>query len=435
MSIFLFVIFFLSLYYCKQGNKALALFLFFNYSNGFGFIDPGLYKNSLIHIGYMGILYFLYIAYTQNRDCFKFNGDSIAKVVGVLSLYFFLHFIGSVLLNVDSPKNCLQSYLANIPWLMFFYIREFNKEEAKSFFKYTFVLSVAQGFFYYLQFWGIRGVLNGGDVGILEDVRFYNQPFWSMIILLYILVSSFENVSYRYFLLLFFLPLPILSQGRGIVIALGLTVLVYMIINRKKRNVILLIGSLIFYQIAVEPMFERRDKYESASTLTEFRTVLSNPISVYNEYDSDNGTLSFRIAMLMERVMFITENPQYFMFGVGDVYDESKFYFSLGTRNETSYHGRTILSSVDIDWVEPTIKYGVLGVIIYLFLYIIWWKNGLKIYRRNKEDGFLVMAFMYCVYAFSSSFGTSPLHRRLYIAIFCLAVISIYIKQLNEQRE
>ena len=155
-------------------------------------------------------------------------------------------------------------------------------------------------------------------------------------------------------------------------------------------------------------MFSRREKEADKNTFQEISEVLRNPSATYTNYEAGSGTLVFRIGMLTERITYLLDNPQYLLFGVGDVYENSSnntYIFNIGTYNISAQYGKTMLSSVDIDWVEPTIKYGLVGVFLYILLYFIWGSNGLKAIKKN-DNRLLLTSTLYCYYCFFSSFGT-----------------------------
>ena len=425
-----FIVLFLAIIYFQiKGNKPLALFFLVNLTFGFGFINPKGGPIEVSHLLYIVIVVITLLERYRNREYFALHNDNIGKVVICIGIYYLLHLLFSIVVGVDSFKNCLNSGLGNIIWLVYFYFRSMDASGFKKFFKMIICLSVIQGIFYYLQFIGFTGILTGKmSEGVGGDVRFYNQPFWSMLILLYLLVVTKKEYPQKYLLLIFFLPLPIFSQGRGVLIALAGSLCIYMLIKRQKKNVLLLFAGVLFFQFVVSPMFSRREKEADKNTFQEISEVLRNPSATYTNYEAGSGTLVFRIGMLTERITYLLDNPQYLLFGVGDVYENSSnntYIFNIGTYNTSAQYGKTMLSSVDIDWVEPTIKYGLVGVFLYILLYFTWGSNGLKAIKKN-DNRLLLTSTLYCYYCFFSSFGTSPLHRRLFIALFCMAIVSQY---------
>lgn len=440
MYVLIYISIILCLYFFFKKKKALTLFFFVNISTGFGFISSAGSPIYIPHLQSVVLAIIIAGSALSDHKFFSCHKDAIGRIVSLLFVYMLLHLIGTIILRIDTPKSSIMSWLINLSWLMFFYVRTFNMSDIKKFFILIVSLNVIQGFFYYLQFVGITGILNGSDVdAFTDDIRYYNQPFWSMLIILFLLVAKKTDIKHRLLLLMFFLPLPILSQGRGVLFALAAAFCVFLVINRQKRNLVVLLILAIFYEFAVLPMFQRREKNTSQSTIEELRTVIQDPTKVYANFDYNSGAnLSFRIAMLTERILYLTDNPKYFLFGVGDIDENSvnnTYNFELGTYNENAKYGRTTLTSVDIDWVEPVIKYGFVGVLLYLLLYAVWIRTGLKGLKKY-QNGYYYTAALYSIYAFTSSFGTSPLHRRIYIAIFCLAIISIcYRRNLVEDQQ
>ena len=232
-----FIVLFLAIIYFQiKGNKPLALFFLVNLTFGFGFFSSKGGPIEVSHLSYIAIVALTILERWHNKAYFTLRNDNIAKIVTCICMYYLLHLVLSILLGVDSLKNCLNAGLGNIIWLVYFYFRSMDAYGFKKFFKMIICLNVIQGIFYYLQFIGFTGILTGTiNEGVGGDVRFYNQPFWSMLILLYLLVVTKKEYPPKYLLLIFFLPLPIFSQGRGVLIALAGSLCIYMLIKRQKK--------------------------------------------------------------------------------------------------------------------------------------------------------------------------------------------------------
>jgi len=110
--------------------------------------------------------------------------------------------------------------------------------------------------------------------------------------------------------------------------------------------------------------------------------VFSNPILKYRfmtgfrevnvrNYSgiSPKGNVSFRINHIKERVVYVSQNLQYSLFGIGNVIEEDfPQIFKTGLTNNKGRH--TQLDTGDNAWAIMFIRLGFLGTFIYVLLYL-----------------------------------------------------------------
>ena len=145
----------------------------------------------------------------------------------------------------------------------------------------------------------------------------------------------------------------------------------------------------------------------------------------FSQIDISNGTFSFRMAMLTERIVWLLDNPRYLLTGVGTMHEDSPktlqmFDFRIATRNEDRYYGHTIIESGDITWVPIVLRYGLLGVFVHIMLFLILFIN-----TRNRKDTLVMLAaFTICLFVgtFDGAYFEIPLN--VYILSFLYAVVS-----------
>ncbi|MDO4738308.1 MAG: O-antigen ligase family protein [Bacteroidales bacterium] len=360
--------------------------------------------------------------------------DWIGTAIFAIVIYLLLNFLGSIIFSIESPSNALKVVRPLITFLLYFYLRTFKLRDFYRFLYLILIASIIQGVFFYLQIIGVNVLAGrvdeaGGTDGM---TRYANFPTMSSFFVIYYLLNEKEKTLRRIFFVLFFGTMVLLGQMRGEIIGVSAVFVVYFLLKRKIKYVGYIIIGIILYQLVIAPMFEYRTRNSSTSTVQEIVNVVTNPLSIYNNYiiQEQEGTFSFRIAMLSERVFFMFDNPQYFPFGIGCIHEDSDsnhFIFSLGTHNEMYKYGYSMLSSADIAWVGILMRYGMLGVILFMFFFYAWVRVGIPLVKKNRNI-LLVMASLFVVSSFMLSFNSENLGRvpSIMLLTFYCAIIYVF---------
>ena len=132
--------------------------------------------------------------------------------------------------------------------------------------------------------------------------------------------------------------------------------------------VFLVLGDLIF------------TRFKQADTGSDFKTLTNlNYKNLDIENDNEGGTLTFRILLLIERGEYLLHNPTYTLQGIGMRHEDSpktqkEFNFILGSlKKKGNEWTKEQISTGDLVWMTPLIKFGFIGIGLYLIvtLYII----------------------------------------------------------------
>lgn len=435
-SFVIYIILFGIAVYCyfdnKKGEALLCLIALC--CNCFGFVDS---SSSSIKATDLVLFFAIFTSLdgiSKNKRYLQVKYDPIGLVVVLILVYCALNFLGTVIMHVESLSNAIKVIRPRFIFLLYFYLRTFKKDDFKKFIKYVLVASIIQGIFYYLQLVGIN-VLSGrvdeaDDVG--EITRFANYPSMASFFVLYYVISNKASIAEKMLFICFFGMMYVLGQMRGGIIAMASAVGVFFLLKRKMKYVSYIVVGVIVYQFIVAPMFEYRTRNAKNDTFTEIVNVVKNPTNIYQQYSigETGGTFSFRIAVLSERVIFMCHNPQYLPFGVGCIHEEStnnKFHFLLGTGNDRSQLGRSMLGSADITWVGIIMRYGMVGVLLFWMLLYVWVKEGIP-QVKNSEDSFFITCAVLVVLIVLNSFNSDNLGRipSILNILFYLAVIYRY---------
>ena len=168
------------------------------------------------------------------------------------------------------------------------------------------------------------------------------------------------------------------------------------------------------------------------STKQEIQLLFSG-VDNLRRVGDEGGSSIFRMAMLIERIDYLVKNPQYLLFGVGAIHEDSpncynRFDFTLGTRNEGRMFGKCLIESGDITWVPVSLRYGLAGVAIHLTILIII----AKLARKRKDT--LKILFPLIIFIFLKSFS-GPLFENPIRCIELVIYMSLLTRCSAEKKE
>lgn len=426
--------FLLALYYYFQDNKGAVFFcLTAIITNSFGFIDPEEMSIKSMDIILVFVFITLIAGWLKNKYYFNVKGDAIALIILIITAYILLNLIGTIALKIESPSNALKVARPFFAYLLYFYVRSFTKKDLLNYINILFFACIIQGLFYYLQLFDIN-VLSGrvDEAEVAGEItRYANYPKTAPFFFIYFLISHKESFLQKMFGITFFGMMLIMGQTRGAVISLVATLGVFLLLKRRLKHTIFILAGVIAYQLIVAPMFEYRTRHAQESTFTEIINVLKDPTNVYRNFTtgSSDGSFSFRIAILSERIIYIFQHPKYIPFGVGCIHEESSantITFQLGTRNDRYECGISMLDSADIAWVGLFMRLGFCGVFLFLRFFYLWAKAGLPYVWRSNDSLFITASIM-VVSSFLISFDSDNISRlsAIMVTIFYLAIICI----------
>lgn len=422
----------LSLFFYIKRQKGKFVFCLLSAPDFFNLIES---KDAPVPVGQLMILVIFVISiieFIHDRQYFSNKTDKVGKIISLLFLFSLFHCLGSMFFAVDDTKSCLLSALGSFVFLMYFYLRKMDKKDFEIFFKLLLFFSIVQGVLFYLQLFDINLLFGRVDEATIEsDVRYCNSPRWAIFFILYFMFNNTIPSIKRFMYLIFFLFMPLLNQSRSSFVMIAIGMIAFFMAKKKMKYVLYIIGGVIFYQIFVASMFANRTKDSGLSTFDEVKMVLTNPAATFDNYmyEDNQGTFAFRIGMIVERAEYIVSNPQYLLFGVGDVTEQhNKHYFQLGTYSKELTYGRNMLSSVDTDWVSIVIRLGLVGTILYIVFISIWLRKSFSVLRLNNSLLPIVSAaFSFSIVA--RTFTNSYLQRYLFITLIVIATTVVLSKK------
>lgn len=412
-----------------KGRKGRGVFVFFFLlTGGFHFLSQ-----SWCPVKYadFAVVYLLAVAllniHKGNRKFFK-PQIKIYKIVTVIGLYITIEFIRTIVLKEEISSFALANYRTYIPFFSFWLVQELKEREIKRLLKLIASITIVSTVLFDLQPLLDIKILQHANVA---GTRYRNIPYLAYFFMLLATVRMNFNRWKSVALVLVFLIAMVLTQHRAVMMAYVFCVGLHLFMTKKggrfvQYGIIGLVLSL-FVGEAIMNRFES-DK-GSRSTVDDINTVINMDFerAVYDEYENENGTFSFRVFLLTERIHYMFRNPRYAVFGIGTRHEDSpktkrQFDFTLGTINHRTFEIGQI-SSGDLAWVNPLMRFGFFGIVLFLYLS---WITIRFLYKRRKDSDLAMSAFLFYLFLMIISFKNDHLYGNM--QLFFIYLLIEYIR-------
>ena len=415
-----------------EGRKGRGAFVFFFLlTGGFHFLSQ-----SWCPVKYtdFAVVYLLVVAFLNvikgNHTFFK-PQTKIYKVVTFIGLYITIEFIRTIALKEEIFSFALANYRTYIPFFSFWLVQELKKREVVHLFKEIASITIVSTVLFDLQPLLDIKIFQHANIG---ETRFRNIPYLAYFFMLLATIrldfSRWKSVA----LVLMFLIAIVLTKHRAVMMAYIFCVGLHLLMTKKGgRFVQYGIIGLVFSLFAGEAITTRfEDDKSDRSTVEDIKAVvnLDYESAVNNEFENENGTFSFRVLLLTERLNYMINHPRNAVFGIGTRHEESprtrqQFDFTLGTINHrTELIGQ--ISSADLAWVDPLMRFGFFGVALFLYLS---WIIIRFLYKSRKISHVTMAAFLFYLLLVIISFKNDHLYRNM--QMFFVYLLIEYIRYSN----
>lgn len=434
----IFILFYGLAQYVK-GRKGRGAFVFFFFlTGGFHFLNQ---KWCPVKYPDFAVVYLMTVALmnaSKGNYLFFKAQIKIYKVVTLIGLYITLEFVRTIVLKEELFSFALANYRTYIPLFSFWIVQELKKQEISHLFKQIFVITVASTVLFDLQpLLGMK-ILQHANVGQgANDIgvaRYRNIPYLAYFFMLLATIRLDFSRWKSVVLVLLFLIAILLTQHRAVMMAYAFCVGLHLLITKKGGKIVQygIIG-LVFSLFAGEAIMNRfEDDKGDRSTIEDIKTVINMDYesAVNDEFANENGTFSFRVLLLIERVDNMINNPQYAVFGIGTRHEDSpktqqQFDFVLGS-NRASTGTFDQISSGDLAWVNPLMRFGFLGIALLLYLS---WIIITFLYRNRNVSNVTMTAFLFYLFLMLTSFKNDHLYGS--IQMFFIYLLIEYIRYSN----
>lgn len=403
--------------------------------SGFGFLSSQELPFKISDLIIIEVVYITINERLKDRKYFNSKNDVFGKIFIAILLYYLFEFIRTIVFKIETPSFAFKVVRYITVLFFYFYLRKLSYSTFEKLFHFILICNVVQGIFFYLQLVGVQDILSG-RIDEAERVgqitRYANYPGFSLFFTIYYVIKEKGNIFFRLFMIVFFAVMPVIGQTRSAIISPAIAIIAYFIIKRKIKYSIYIALGAIFFQLVVNPMFEYRDRHREKSTVDEIITIINNPTEAYDTYTSERnaGTFAFRIAMLVERVNYLADNPKYIPFGTGCIHEESpnnKFNFKIGTRNERALRGYSMTDGSDISWARILLLFGTIGTFLFILLLYKWFRYYLS-YTKDSTNCLFLTSLFYSITVFFLSFnsGNLILISHLIYTQILMAIVYVY---------
>lgn len=415
-----------------QGQKERGTFVFFFFlTDGFHFLNQGWCPVKYTDFAVVYLIAVALLNIVKGNDKFFKPEIKIYKVVTIIGLYITLEFVRTIVLEEEFFSLALANYRTYIPLFSFWLVQELKGQEVKHLLKQIAVITVISTVIFDLQPLLDIKILQHANI---EETRYRNIPYLAYFFMLLATVRMNFNRWKSVALVLVFLLAVILTQHRAVMLSYAFCVCLYLFLSKKGGKLLqyVMIGLIVFL-FAGEAILNRfEDETNDRSTLEDIKTVmnLDYKSAVYNEFENENGTLSFRVLLLMERVDYMLKNPQYTVFGIGTRHEDSprtirQFNFTLGSnRHSKDTIGQT--SSGDLAWLNPLMRFGFFGIALFLYLS---WIIIRFLYNNRKISDMTMSAFLFYLFLMLISFKNDHLYGNM--QMFFIYLLIEYIRYSN----
>lgn len=416
--------------YIKGRKRRGAFVFFFLLTGGFHFLNldwcPMKYTD-------FAVVYLVAVALFNilkgNRKFFK-PQIKIYKVATIIGLYFSLVFIRTIILKEELFSFALASYRTYLLIFSFWLVQELKEWEIKRLLKLIASITIVSTVLFDLQPLLDIKILQHAVVG---GTRFRNIPYLAYFFMLLATVRLDFKRMKTIALVLLFLIAMVLTQHRAVMMAYVFCVGLHLLMTKKGGRFVQygMIG-LVFFLFAGEAIMTRfEDDKSDRSTVEDIKAVvnLDYESAVNNEFENANGTFSFRVLLLTERLNYMINHPRNAVFGLGTRHEDSpktqrQFDFILGTDNHRGGIGQ--LSSADLVWVTPLMRFGFFGIALLLYLS---WVISTFFYRNRNISDMTMAAFLYYIFLLATSFKNDHLYGNM--QLFYVYLLIEYIRYSN----
>lgn len=415
-----------------QGRKGQGSFVFFFFlTGGFHFLSQ-----SWCPVKYpdFAVVYLITVALLNilkgNTKFFK-PQIGIYKVAAIIGLYITIEFIRTIVSKEEFFSLALANYRTYIPFFSFWLVQELKEREVRRLFKQITVITVLSTVLYDLQPLLHIKIFHHANI---EESRYRNIPYLAYFFMLLATVRL-DLIRWKtVVLVLVFLIAVALSQHRAVIMAYVFCIGLYLLMTKKGGKFIQygMIG-LVVLMFAGESIINRFEgETGGSSTMDDIKAVINMDYesAVYGEFENENGTLSFRVLLLMERVDYMLNNPRYTVFGIGTRHEDSpktqrQFDFILGSyRQSIDAIGQT--SSGDLAWVNPLMRFGFFGIALFLCLS---WFIVRFLYKNRKISDVAMTAFLFYLFLILTSFKNDHLYGNM--QLFFVYLLIEYVRYSN----
>lgn len=447
--------FFLLLYAIRgneRGNKVTSIFIFLLFlSAGFGFFHEDWLYGAPINKYYDFAIFYIFYVLLRYRNT-SFFSNAIYRLFGLLTLFSTISFVFTIVMGTEIFSFSLKTYRVYLLYLSFVVFRGLNKQELKKLLYLTCLSTVIASIVYVTQplhklpILDRMVVIDDFSLSNGEYVRYRNIPELLYFVTCFALIV-FRLSDIRSVMLVALCGISIvLTQHRAVMLGFLAIVGIYLLISRQMGKLVQysVLGLVAFASVGsmIVTRFSVEKGKEGTTTFEDIENVFTMDYSTaaLSGYDDEGGTFAFRVLLFIERFDYFVQHPQYMLTGVGmrhadSPYTERDFSFILGSKKlnkDTGIWEPAQITSSDLVWFTPFMRFGLLGLFFYIF---ITWRMLIFFYK-SKDYGIVTMsAFLYYVFLIIISMKNDMLFASKQLALLFLLIELIDKTNVKDTKE
>lgn len=433
----LLVIFSILLYI--KGNKKASILLFICFSyRGFAVLTDNIMglKNQDAALIYF-IVILTYSFWTEKTKQYIKNRN-LERILFLFFVFMLFNiFFSAIYYNLDTYQ-IIQGSRRFFIIFAYFFMRKMELKDVEWIFKALIYISVFTGILYIIQCLTGLPTLPESELALSTDsvdgtLRYYNYPpCVEVALILLILNPKLIKGKLKYCFLIILSIAVILSQGRTLLLGILLAVTFGIYQMNGFKSIAKYCVVFVVLAIPFSPLLnERFSESNGRGILSEIEAIQSGDFVM-----GDGGTLTFRLALVYERMNYINNaSIGEKIFGLGLLSDQQKvlvdkmYDFQIGLVDRQTKEVYQ-LSTPDIAYGNLICKLGYVGTIIYMMIFFMICIQAYK--YRNKNINILCLFCMLISY-FVTSFASSLLSYSESFSLIYLFLGSLN-NEINKQR-
>lgn len=383
----------------SSSRKYGVIAFFFLVSDGFNFLSQksfsGFPINKVSDYAIFFLIAIILLFILNKKNIIKPATESF-KWIYVLFGYLTIIFMVTVMIGAEYYNYSLQTWRKYILFLSFIILQPLSTKDLQWVFKCIIGITMFTTFLFVLQpITHIQFLARDTMAEITSNnafsMRYRNIPYLTYFCLIYYSINVRFYKIKDVFLLLLCLSALVITQHRGIILGYIICIVLYLLYRRKASQVIAygIIGSIMLF-ISGSFILERFNEADTGNDFTALINMDFKNVNAYKEM-SGEGTLTFRITLLLERAHYLVTHPKNLMTGIGMRHEDSPktgndFSFLIGSaKYSNGFWIPQQITSGDLVWFDPFFKFGLIGLGLYIWITILF----AKFYYVNKGKSML----------------------------------------------
>ncbi|MDR1563247.1 MAG: hypothetical protein LBS54_09280 [Dysgonamonadaceae bacterium] len=395
------------------GHKISALVIFFFFiTSGFNLIPEDMMENYFFSKGMDYAIITIIGMVIIDSFCIKnyWKPDKLLWLILVFYAFLILCVAYNKFVIGISWTEIIRTARYNVLWITAYLVfRNLSREQLIYLMKCLFWITVVCAILYLFQIVLNTHILDGTGKGRailfgMKFPRFYNQPDMLQIFTFMAIYFNPHKGSKKILTTAILVAALLGAFHRSLVGAFFIAIVLgYIIQLPRLRRIKMLTFTSVFLAFVI--VFAGYKFIHSRTYIDIQHVVSGNLLDVEIDVeDMQNSTFTFRMLHLLERNQYLLDNPKSMFLGAGLMTEDSKltgsiFDFNIGLSDVLSEE-TVQLDSGDISYSILFLRYGYLGTLLVLALYIF-----LMVYfYKNHKDRIGLFSFMYLIVVIIISF-------------------------------